>query len=64
MPSDDLEVVLTRIPDFLSQAQQKWASEPRRTAAVPTDPKPKSRNRATQQGTTDTDTDSGKPRLF
>ena len=62
--SDDLDVVLARIPDFLGQARQKWAAEPRRPAAAPSEPKPKARTRPTQQGTNDSDTESGKPRLF
>ena len=62
--SDDLELILDRIPDFLTKARQKWASEPRRPAAAPAEPKSSSRNRAPQQGTTDSDTESSKPRLF
>ena len=62
--SDDLDEVLARIPDFLSQAQQKWASEPRRPAALPSEPKTKARNRQPQHETDDSDTQGAKPRLF
>ena len=62
--SDDLELILARIPDCLSKARQKWATEPRRPAAAPPEPKSGSRNRAPQQETTEADTETAKPRLF
>ena len=62
--SDDLELILARTPEFLTKARQKWASEPRRPAAAPAEPKSGSRNRTPQQGATDSNTESGKPRLF